>query len=103
MINQIREVAQQVLPKGAHVWLYGSRARGEARPDSDWDLLILVNKDKIGQDDFNNISYPFICRGWDLNEMIQPVMYTEKDWKKYSFTPFYKNVEHDKQLIYGTE
>lgn len=24
------------------IWLFGSRARGEARPDSDWDLLVVV-------------------------------------------------------------
>ena len=24
------------------VWLFGSRARGEARPDSDWDLFVVV-------------------------------------------------------------
>lgn len=24
------------------VWLFGSRARGDARPDSDWDLFVVV-------------------------------------------------------------
>jgi predicted nucleotidyltransferase len=24
------------------IWLFGSRARGEASPDSDWDLLVVV-------------------------------------------------------------
>ena len=24
------------------IWLFGSRARGDARPDSDWDLLVIV-------------------------------------------------------------
>jgi uncharacterized protein len=27
------------------VWLFGSRARGDARPDSDWDLLVVVPDD----------------------------------------------------------
>jgi uncharacterized protein len=27
------------------VWLYGSRARGDARPDSDWDLFIVAPDD----------------------------------------------------------
>jgi len=27
------------------VWLFGSRARGENRPDSDWDLLAVVRDD----------------------------------------------------------
>ena len=24
------------------LWLFGSRARGDARPDSDWDILVVV-------------------------------------------------------------
>lgn len=27
------------------VWLFGSRVRGEAQPDSDWDLLVVVPDD----------------------------------------------------------
>jgi predicted nucleotidyltransferase len=27
------------------VWLFGSRARGGARPTSDWDLLVVVSDD----------------------------------------------------------
>ena len=27
------------------VWLYGSRAKGTHRPDSDWDLLVVVPDD----------------------------------------------------------
>lgn len=27
------------------IWLFGSRARGEARPDSDWDLVVSLPDD----------------------------------------------------------
>lgn len=33
-----------------HVWLFGSRSRGDARPESDWDLLVVVpdsTKDEV--------------------------------------------------------
>ena len=33
------------------IWLFGSRARGEARPDSDWDLLVLVPDNEQDVDD----------------------------------------------------
>ena len=31
----------------AKIILYGSRARGNARQDSDWNLLVVLNNEKI--------------------------------------------------------
>ena len=38
--------------------LYGSYARGDYREDSDIDLLILINKDKITHADKDKVTYP---------------------------------------------
>jgi predicted nucleotidyltransferase len=32
------------------VWLFGSRARGDARPDSDWDFMAILPDDAAEQD-----------------------------------------------------
>lgn len=40
--NLIRQAINQVDDK-AEVILFGSRARGEERKDSDWDILVLTN------------------------------------------------------------
>ena len=37
----------QLLDPGAWVILYGSRAKGRAQKESDWDILILVKRAKI--------------------------------------------------------
>lgn len=76
----------------AHVILFGSRARGDARKDSDWDILILLDKDRITPEDMDTISYPIREFGWDIDEVLNPIMYTTQEWKAKSFTPFYKNV-----------
>lgn len=41
------------------IWLFGSRATGEARPDSDFDLLVVAKEDAIfGSDDYEKIIEP---------------------------------------------
>lgn len=95
VLNRIKATAINVVPKGSQVLLFGSRARGEARKDSDWDILIVVDKDRLMQADYNAISYPFVELGWDLNEEINPIMYTKKEWEANNFTPFYHNVLED--------
>lgn len=84
---------------GAQAILFGSRARGDAREDSDWDVLILLDKERITQADMDEISYPIRELGWTLNEMINPIMFTKAEWEKKSFTPFYKNVTSEGIVI----
>jgi predicted nucleotidyltransferase len=90
--NGIGKILDTAAPHYAHAILFGSRARGDARQDSDWDVLILLDKDRITSADMDDISYPIRELGWDIDEIINPIMYTTKDWEAKSFTPFYKNV-----------
>jgi predicted nucleotidyltransferase len=41
-LYRIRAAIHDVEPS-ARVILYGSRARGDAQPDSDWDILVLLD------------------------------------------------------------
>jgi predicted nucleotidyltransferase len=99
VIEQIRQLGEKILPAGASLWLYGSRARGDARPDSDYDLLILLEKDRITGEDHDRYGFPLREAGWAIWTEINPHIYTKKDWQSWSFSPFYKNVEQDKIVI----
>lgn len=98
VIDSIMQVGRQTLPPNSSLLLFGSQARGDAHAGSDWDLLILLDKPKISLSDYD-VSYPFRELGWELGEIINPQVYSKKEWSKYSFTPFYKNVEHDKKVL----
>ncbi len=67
VIRSIHEVAKQVMPKGAKVLLFGSQVRGDAREDSDWDILILLNKNKLDNEDHDKYSYPLMELGWMID------------------------------------
>ncbi len=80
VIDNIKQVARRVLPKGSTLYLYGSRARGDYHEDSDWDLLLLLDKPKIEDNDFERYSYPFMTMGWEIGEDIRPHTYTKQEW-----------------------
>ena len=96
--DQIREKLKVIAPHAKAI-LFGSRARGNSAPDSDWDILILLNKEKIAPADFDSIAYPLFELGWEVNQQFSIKLYTTEDWRKLSFTPFYKNVEQEGVLL----
>ena len=98
VISSIKQVALKTLPPYSTLLLYGSRARGDDHKGSDWDLLILLDKASLTFNDYS-VGYPFRELGWEINEEINPQVYSKKEWKEYAFSPFYKNVENDKIVL----
>ncbi len=92
LFDGVRTIIGGIAPLKGKAILFGSRARGDAKETSDWDILVLLDKERITSDDMNEISYPIRELGWELDEMVNPIMYTIKDWQRKSGTPFYKNV-----------
>ena len=99
LIGQIQQLGNKISPADGHLYLYGSRARGDYHDDSDWDLLVLLNKDKEEYSDFDTYSYPFIALGYEFGEAVSAHLYTINQWNAMSFSPFYHNVEHDKIVL----
>ena len=71
--------------------LFGSQARDEATPNSDWELLILLESEKVSNEDFSGYFLSSLW-AWSLGVEINPVVYTYEEWEQRQITPFYKNV-----------
>ena len=98
-LDEIRKCIHQHLPKDGFAVLFGSQARGTSNADSDWDILVILNKDLLTPADYDNVTFPLTMLGWNLGKEINPVMYTAKEWERYKITPFYKNVEKEGILL----
>ena len=94
ILEALKKTIKTITPN-AKVILYGSHARGDAKPDSDWDILIILDKETITPADFDKISFPLYDLGLEKNEYFSTKLYTKAEWQKRYFTPFYKNVEKE--------
>ena len=95
MKNEIKANVLEINPE-AEVWLYGSRARGTACEDSEWDVLVLTPDDKLSVRE-EGLFIDHIC---DLmvktGQTIQLFAYGKADWhNRHSITPFYHSVQQE--------
>jgi predicted nucleotidyltransferase len=98
----LREIKRLVVEKAsdAKIYLYGSRARGITHKESDWDLLILLNKEKITPEIEEEITFSLYDLEFETGEVISPMVYSEKEWNtKYKITPFYRNIMQEGRLL----
>ncbi len=101
IIGQIREAAYHVLPKGSVLYLYGSRARGDNREDSDWDLLALLPETGISKDEKLNMSCDLWEKGQQLNQEFNTFVYTQSEWDNAPLSLFKHNVHNERIKIWG--
>ncbi|GAB2523738.1 nucleotidyltransferase domain-containing protein [Spirosoma aerophilum] len=75
----------------AEVWLFGSRARGDARADSDWDFLVFTNNDLS-----RGRRWQFSDKLYDIQletgRMISTVVWPQRERRRYEVTDLYQNV-----------
>ena len=92
IMDRIRSTIRETVP-GAKVILYGSRARGNTPPDSDWDLVILVHG-PVSQELEETILRRLYRLGLELDEILSPLVYSQSAWDSplHRATPFHKNV-----------
>lgn len=91
----IKESVQKTAP-GATIILYGSYARGDYNEDSDIDVLILVDKEKVTMADRTHVSYPLYDIGFENQLVISPKVFSKQSWAAPKVvSPFYFEVNKE--------
>ena len=87
----IREVAPE-----ASLILYGSRARGDAREDSDYDLLVLVDRE-ADMDLERAVVDRLVPLEVQTGKVLTVLIYSRSQWDSalYRAMPFHQNVTRE--------
>lgn len=100
VIEAIRTKAKETLPEGSEVRLFGSRARGEARADSDWDLLILIpGSEKTSWTELRAYAHPFYDIELDMEEEMNIIVHTFDGWENLRYLPLRHNIDKEGVLL----
>jgi len=95
LLERCRDIIRAIVPN-AEVILYGSRARGDATPNSDYDLLVVVD-DPITPELEIRIARPIYDLELEMDTVISVQVYPKEQWDSRLFRamPFHQNVERE--------
>ena len=90
LLERVKQAVYEVEPE-ADIVLYGSRARGEAHAESDWDFLILLDGvvDDARTDAIRHRLYEL---EWDCGAVLCSIVRSRQEWDSslQQVTPFAK-------------
>jgi hypothetical protein len=86
MTKQYVEKLVTAYPRISEVWLFGSRANDQARPDSDWDYLAFCDEARVmsvlhNDARFNDPNVDLMFVGPGLDEALKPWPRADGSWK----------------------
>jgi predicted nucleotidyltransferase len=99
ILNRIRSTIRSK-DSSAEIILFGSRARGTAHSESDWDLLILLNREDIPRRVEQDIRHSLIDIELETGEAFSTFVFSKNEWESTHWvTPFYSNIKNEGKRI----
>jgi uncharacterized protein len=95
LLEQIRQAICEVEPD-AEIILYGSRSRGDALSESDWDFLILVDG-PLSDERTDRIRHRLYEIEWESGQVISSIVRSHEEWNSdlYQAMPFHQRVQQE--------
>jgi predicted nucleotidyltransferase len=93
-----RELAGALGPRLEAAYLFGSRARGEAEPDSDIDVLVVV-RGNFDYDDLIGRTSTFVSDLSLKHDVVISRAFVSKDRFEHERSPFLLNVRREGVLV----
>ena len=98
LTQQVKRVVDQVA--SAHqVVLFGSRARGDFRKDSDWDFLIIIDQEAFGQEEKEHLRDKLYELELATDSVLNAIIHTRREWEQRAVTPFYEVIQEEGQTL----
>jgi predicted nucleotidyltransferase len=80
----------------AEAFLFGSRARGDNKKDSDWDILILVDNIKVTNEIEDNFREELYNLELETGQIISTFIYTKDYWNNILiYSSLFKNITRE--------
>jgi uncharacterized protein len=80
----------------AEIYLFGSRARGDNHPDSDWDILVLTQQKKVTFDFESDLRDPIFDLELESGQNISLLVYSQSDWEnKMFYSTLYTSIQRE--------
>ena len=89
LLSTVKQTVLSFVPD-AEIHLYGSRARGDSKPDSDWDFLVLSTK-RLTSEEQDKIRHALYEIEWDVGEVLCSIFQTKKEFQAQTI-PLFENV-----------
>ena len=95
LLEQLTQAIHEIEPN-AEIILYGSHARGDAVPESDWDFLVIV--DGVASDErTDRIRHRLYEIEWESGEVLSSIVRTREEWNSnlYQVLPIHQRIDQE--------